>query len=70
MQLVEQTHLSSPPFFVCFRVAQSLVFCVVVIDRCLSFYPFSLALVLFVLQLTPSNQPFAIFKIFLSWMNE
>jgi len=31
MQLVEQTHLSSPPFFVCFRVAQSLVFCVVVV---------------------------------------
>jgi len=35
-------HLSSPPVFSEVRVARSLVFCVVFVDRCLSFCPFYL----------------------------
>jgi hypothetical protein len=42
-------HLSSPPVFSEVHVARSLVFCVCFVDRCLSLFPFSLAIVLCVL---------------------
>jgi len=38
---LEQVNLSSPPVFSVVRVARSLVFCVVFVDRCWSFCSFS-----------------------------
>ena len=42
-------HLSSPPVLSGDRVTQSLVLCVCLVDSCLSFCPFLLAIVLLVL---------------------
>jgi hypothetical protein len=70
--LVEQeifTYLeypSSPPVFSGVRVARSLVLCVWFVDRCLSFCPFFLAIVLSVLRFMDSDYPFGIFKLFLT----
>jgi hypothetical protein len=38
---INTIYLSSPPVFSGVRVTQSLVLCVCVVDRCLSFCPFS-----------------------------
>jgi hypothetical protein len=73
MSLVEQEllilpkHLSLPPVFSWDRVSGSLVLCVSLVDRCLSFYTFSFAIVFSVLLRFPdSDYPFGIFKLFLS----
>ena len=59
-------HLSSPPVFSGVRVTRSLVLYICFVDRCLSFVPFLLAIVLSVLlQYTDSDSPFGIFHLFL-----
>ena len=68
MPLVEQElfslpeHLSSYTVFSGVRITRSLVLYVCFVDRCLSFCPFSLTIVLSVLRFTDSNYPFGIFK--------
>ena len=58
-------NLSSPPVFSGVRVARSLALCVCVIDRCLFFVLFHLAIVLSILlRFTDSDYPFSIFKLF------
>jgi len=46
------------------RVTLSLVLCVCLIDRCLSFCPFSFCHCVAVLRYTDSHYPFGIFKLF------
>jgi hypothetical protein len=59
-------HPSSPPDFSGVRVSRSLVLYVCFVDRCLSFVPFLLGIVLSVLlRYTDSDYPFGIFKLFL-----
>ena len=55
------------PVFSGVRVTRSLVLCVCFVDRCLSFVPFLLAIVLSVfLRYTDSDYPFGILKLFQS----
>ena len=58
-------HLCSPLVFSGARATRSLVLYVCFVDRCLSFVLFLLAIVLSVLQLTDSDYPYGIFKLFL-----
>ena len=59
-------HLSSPPVFSGVRVTRYLVLCVCLVDRCLFFCTFLLAIVLSILlRYTDSDYPFGIFKLFL-----
>jgi hypothetical protein len=58
-------YLSSPPFFSVVHVTGSLVICVCFVDRCLSFCPLSLDIVLSVLRFTNCDHPFDILKFFL-----
>ena len=55
--------LSSHPVFSGVRVDRSLVICVCLVDRCLSFCPFVLS---GLLRFTNSDCPFGIFKLCLS----
>jgi hypothetical protein len=51
------------------RVTRSLVLCVRFVDRCLSFVPFRLVIVLSVLlPFTDSDYPFGIFKLFFQFV--
>ena len=56
--------MSSPLVFSGVRVTRSFVLCVCFVNRCLSFCPFLLAIVLSVLRFTNSDYPFGIFKLF------
>jgi hypothetical protein len=47
------------------RITRSLIVCVCFVDRCLSFCPFFLAIVLSVLRFTDSDYVFAILKLVL-----
>ena len=48
------------------HVTRSLVLCVCFVDCCLSFFPFLLAIMLFVLRFTHSDYPFGIFNLIVS----
>ena len=54
------------PVFSRVHVTRSLVLCACFVDRCLSFCPFFLAIVLSVLPFTDSDYHFGIFKLFLN----
>ena len=54
-----------PPVFSGVCVTRYLVLCVCFVDRCLSFYTFSLGIMLSVLRFTDSDYLFGIFKPFL-----
>jgi len=63
-------HLISHPIFSGVRVTRSLVLCVCLVDRCLSFCPFFFAIVLSVLlRFMDSDYLFDIFKFFLKHMH-
>ena len=57
-------HLNSPPVFSEARVIRSLVLCVCFVDRCLSFFFWSLHSLSVRLRYTDSDYPFDIFKLF------
>jgi hypothetical protein len=57
-------HLSAPQVFTGVPVTQSLVLYVCCADRCLSFCPFLLAIVLSVLLFTDADYPFVISNLF------
>jgi hypothetical protein len=61
-------HLSSPRVLSGVRVTRSLVLCACFIDRCLPLLSFSWAIVVSVLQLTDSDYPLGIFKLFLFFL--
>jgi len=59
-------HVSSPPVFSGVRVTQSLVLCVCLVDRCLSFCTFSFGhCVVCSSSIYDSDYPIGIFKLFL-----
>ena len=64
--LILPKQLRLPSVFSWDRVSGSLVLCVSLVDRCLSFYTFSFPIVLSVLRFPDSDYPFGIFKLFLS----
>ncbi len=59
-------HMTLPRIFSGVRATQFLVLCVCFVDRCLSFCPLFLAIVLSVpLRFTASDYPYGIFKLLL-----